>query len=59
MGCGKSSVGKELSTLLGIPVVDLDQYIVERAGKSIPDIFDESGESGFRSIETAALSELL
>ena len=59
MGCGKSSVGKELSTLLGIPVVDLDQYIVERAGKSIPDIFAESGESGFRSIETAALSELL
>ncbi len=59
MGCGKSSVGRELSTLLGIPVVDLDQYIVERTGKSIPDIFAESGESGFRDIETAALSELI
>ncbi len=59
MGCGKSSVGRELSTLLGIPVVDLDQYIVERAGKSIPDIFAESGESGFRDVETECLSELL
>ena len=59
MGCGKSSVGRELSTLLGIPVVDLDQYIVERIGKSIPDIFAESGESGFRDIETAALAELI
>ena len=55
MGCGKSSVGRELSTLLGIPVVDLDQYIVERAGKSIPDIFAESGEAGFRDLESAAL----
>ena len=59
MGCGKSSVGRELSTLLGIPVVDLDQYIVERAGKSIPDIFAESGESGFRDLESAALAELI
>ena len=59
MGCGKSSVGRELSTLLGIPVVDLDKYIEQRAGKRIPDIFAESGESGFRELETAALHEVL
>ncbi len=59
MGCGKSSVGRELSTLLGIPVVDLDRYIEEKAGKSIPDIFAQSGEKAFRDLETAALSELL
>lgn len=59
MGCGKSSVGRELSTLLGIPVIDLDRYIEERAGRSIPDIFAQSGEKAFRDLETAVLSELL
>ena len=59
MGCGKSSVGRELSTLLGIPVVDLDRYIEERAGMSIPDIFAQSGEKAFRDLETTALKELL
>ena len=59
MGCGKSSVGRELSTLLGIPVVDLDRYIEQMAGKKIPDIFAESGESGFRELETDALYEVL
>ena len=59
MGCGKSSVGRELSTLLGIPVVDLDKYIEQSVGKRIPDIFAESGESGFRDLETSCLSEVL
>ena len=59
MGCGKSSVGRELSTLLGIPVIDLDKYIEKRAGKRIPDIFAESGEPGFRDFETHCLSEVL
>ena len=57
MGCGKSSVGRELSTLLGIPVVDLDQYIVERAGKSIPDIFAGEGEAAFRAPESEVIRE--
>ena len=59
MGCGKSSVGRELSTLLGIPVIDLDKYIEQSAGKRIPDIFAESGESCFRKLETFCLSEVL
>ncbi len=59
MGCGKSSVGRELSTLLGLPVVDLDQYIVRKAGRSIADIFAEDGESFFRDLETDSLNELL
>ena len=59
MGCGKSSVGKELSTLLGIPVIDLDRYIEEKAGTSIPDIFAQSGEKAFRDLETSALKDLL
>ena len=34
MGCGKSSVGKELSVLLGMPLVDLDKYIVGEEGET-------------------------
>ena len=59
MGCGKSSVGRELSMLLGMPLVDLDKYIVDKAGRSIADIFAEHGETYFRDIESSALKELL
>ena len=59
MGCGKSSVGKELSVLLRMPLIDLDKYIVDKAGKSIADIFAEQGEKAFRDLESEALAELL
>jgi shikimate kinase len=59
MGCGKSSVGKELSVLLGLPLIDLDKHIVDKAGMSIADIFAEQGETAFRDIESEALKELL
>jgi dephospho-CoA kinase len=39
MGCGKSSVGRELSKLLCCPFMDLDDVIVETDGRSIPEIF--------------------
>ena len=51
MGCGKSSVGRELSTLLGIPLIDLDQYIEKKTGRSIPDIFAQDGETAFRVVK--------
>jgi len=59
MGCGKSSVGRELSTLLGIPLVDLDKYIVDKTGMSIADIFAQQGETRFRDLESESLKELL
>ena len=46
MGCGKSSVGKRLSELLCCRFMDLDEVIVEREGRSIPEIFAEDGEGG-------------
>ena len=55
--CGKSTVGKLLAERLGMELFDLDAAIVERAGKSIPEIFAESGESGFRALETRVLKE--
>lgn len=64
MGSGKSSVGRELTSLLSLPggpcdFIDLDEYIVESEGMSVNGIFARDGESGFRSIETRCLVTLL
>ena len=58
MGCGKTSTGKALSEMRNLPVLDTDQMIEERAGKSISRIFEEEGEKAFRDRETALLKEL-
>lgn len=55
MGCGKSTMGKLLAQALSMPFCDLDEEIVRREGRSIPEIFAESGDAGFRLCETAAL----
>jgi shikimate dehydrogenase len=57
-GSGKSTVGQLLAQRLNRRFVDADQEIVEKAGMSIPDIFAEQGESGFRALETKVLSEI-
>ena len=57
-GCGKSTVGKALAEALGKQFVDADEELVKIYGKSIPDIFAEEGEAGFRVKETAVLKEL-
>ena len=59
MGCGKSSVGRELSRLLCCPFMDLDDVIVEAEGRSIPEIFATDGEAAFRRMELKALQTLL
>jgi len=59
MGAGKSTVGRALSRRLGLPFEDLDDRIRQREGKTIEQIFRESGEAEFRRAETAALRELL
>lgn len=59
MASGKSSVGSELARRLGWEFLDLDARIESREGKTVPEIFRESGESGFRMAETAALRDLL
>ncbi len=57
-GCGKSSLGRALAEKLGKPFVDADQEIIRQAGKSIPDIFAQEGENGFRRRETEVLRRL-
>lgn len=59
MGCGKSSVGRELARLLGWPLVDLDRYIEQKMGQRIAEIFDAGGEQRFRAIETEALRDII
>jgi shikimate kinase len=59
MGAGKSSVGAALSRQLGWPFVDLDERIQSREGRTIEEIFRQSGEAGFRREEQAALRDLL
>ena len=44
MGCGKSYMGKKLAEKLGCTLVDLDAYIEEKEGKTIPEIFAEFSE---------------
>jgi len=59
MGAGKTSVGQALARRLGWRFVDLDQRIEMRAGRSVAEVFAQSGEPAFRAMETAALRELL
>ena len=59
MGCGKSSVGRELSALLCWSYADLDAVIEERAGRSIPEIFASDGEAAFRHMELDSLKHLV
>ena len=58
MGCGKSTVGKLLSQKTDVPFVDLDEYIEQKEGLSISEIFQKYGEEHFRRLERQA-AELL
>lgn len=58
MGAGKTTVGKALSKELGIPFYDLDWYIESRMRKTVPQIFAERGEEGFRKVEHSMLHEV-
>ena len=57
-GCGKSAVGKRLAPMIGRDFIDADEYLVEKAGMTIPEVFAAEGEEGFRRRETEVLAEL-
>ena len=59
MGSGKSSLGRRIARMLNLPLIDLDDYIVAKAGCSIPEIFSQYGEAGFRAMETEALRDVI
>ena len=57
-GCGKSTIGASLADLTGKKFVDTDALIVQKAGKSIPEIFADDGENAFRAIEHQVICEV-
>lgn len=58
MGCGKSTIGKELAKLMGSKFIDMDTYIETKEGMSISEIFAQKGEPYFRSVEAETVLEL-
>ena len=58
MGAGKSTIGRQLASLLGRPFIDTDQEIEQRTGADIPWIFDVEGERGFRERESRVLADI-
>ncbi len=54
MGCGKTTVGRNLARKTGRKFVDMDAYIEHEAGMCVSEIFEEYGESGFRDREHEA-----
>ena len=58
MGTGKTSVGGRLGQALGWRFIDTDDLIVQKAGKSISDVFAEDGEDVFRQMESEVAREV-
>lgn len=58
MGTGKTAVGRVLAQKSYKEFVELDAIIIEKAGKSIPEIFREDGEVRFRELEIEATREV-
>lgn len=59
MGSGKTAVGRRLAARIGASFRDTDDLVVERAGKSVRQIFADAGEETFRVLESAALTDVL
>ncbi len=51
---GKTTLGELLAKRCKKEFIDMDECIVSRAGKSIPAIFAQRGEQGFRALESEA-----
>ncbi len=58
MGAGKTTLGKAFARELGLSFIDLDWYIESRFHKTIPQLFAERGEDGFRRVEQNMLHEV-
>lgn len=58
MGVGKTAVGKALAEKLSREFIELDVLIEQKAGKSIPEIFQQNGEVAFRELEIEVTKEV-
>lgn len=58
MGCGKSSIGRQLASLYQRTFLDLDEHIEHVQNCTISEIFKNRGEAYFRDLETSALKQI-
>lgn len=59
MGCGKSTVGKNLAKVCNYTFLDTDEYIEEKQKMKISEIFETQGEPSFRDMETDCINEMI
>jgi shikimate kinase len=58
MGCGKTTMGREIASALNLTFIDQDVFLEEKYFKTIPQIFAEEGETAFRLKERKVLEEV-
>jgi len=58
MGCGKTTVGRQLAKITNMEYIDIDQYIEQQQNTTISNIFTEHGEDYFRDLEHKTAKEL-
>ena len=58
MGCGKSTLGRNVGAITGMQFIDLDNYIERRFHATVSQLFARHGEDGFRDIERRMLHEV-
>lgn len=59
MGSGKSAVGEVIARRLGVPMVDVDDEITARTGRSVREIWEEGGADAHRSFEREVVLDAL
>ncbi len=59
MGTGKTTLAQALAKETGLKMVDTDEIIIERAGLTVPEIFAQMGEAGFRAWEAAVCADVM
>lgn len=58
MGCGKSTIAKEIGDKYNVKVIDTDSEIEKLLSMSIKEAFDKYGEDYFRMVETKVLKQI-
>ncbi|MDE5635144.1 MAG: shikimate kinase, partial [Muribaculaceae bacterium] len=58
MGCGKTTLGRAVARRVSMPLIDLDEFIEQREGMTVRQIFEKHGEPYFRKAEHDSLLEV-